>query len=213
MYDKNYFENGAKVGVSCYENYRWLPDLTLPMCSQIISKLGISPSHRVLDYGCAKGFLVRAFHELGVPQTFGVDISEYAISNCDENVRKHLTRLSSATESIDIHFGHNIDWLLCKDVLEHVSYNDLPKVLSNFFDVANNVFIAVPLGDGHKYNVPDYELDVTHIIREDLGWWENVIKNAGYKVTYAKTKFDGVKDNWAHFQDGNGFFIATKEIT
>ena len=38
---------------------------------------------RVLDVGCAKGFLVKDFLDLGI-DAYGLDISEYALKNCEE---------------------------------------------------------------------------------------------------------------------------------
>ena len=35
-YDKDYFKNGIASGKSCYSNYRWLPELTIPMAYNII---------------------------------------------------------------------------------------------------------------------------------------------------------------------------------
>ena len=84
-YDEDYFENGIKTGKSCYENYRWLPELTIPMAMTIIDLLKIQRFETVLDFGCAKGYLVKAF-KLLYRNAFGVDASPYAIANCDSEV-------------------------------------------------------------------------------------------------------------------------------
>ena len=34
-YDKDYYENGVAKGISGYENYRWIPELTYPMAYTI----------------------------------------------------------------------------------------------------------------------------------------------------------------------------------
>jgi hypothetical protein len=38
-FTKDYYENGRACGLSCYENYRWLPELTIPMCERLIAQL------------------------------------------------------------------------------------------------------------------------------------------------------------------------------
>ena len=43
---------------------------------------------RVLDAGCAKGFLVEALRDRGI-EAFGVDISEYAISEVRPDIREY----------------------------------------------------------------------------------------------------------------------------
>ena len=53
------------------------------MARDLVARYGLGPGSRVLDVGCAKGFLVRdlAAHGIG-PEVFGLDISEYAVQHC-----------------------------------------------------------------------------------------------------------------------------------
>ena len=44
---------------------------------------------RVLDVGCAKGFLVEALRDRGV-EAFGIDVSEYAIGEVRPDIRAIL---------------------------------------------------------------------------------------------------------------------------
>lgn len=210
MYNEDYFEDGIKKGISGYENYRWLPDLTKKMCESIASNLKISKNDKLLDYGCAKGFLVRAFDELGYHNVRGVDISEYAITHCDQTVAKKIDLLNR-NWSLSDNVGQDYDFIICKDVLEHVQYKEIDKLLREFAETAKKCFIVVPLGKNKKYIIEEYEKDVTHVIREDLNWWKEKIEKAGFKIELAEYKFPGVKDNWESFENGNGFFVASRK--
>ena len=64
-YDEDYYENGVQLGISGYANYRWMPSLTIPMAERMIEYLAIKETDKILDFGCAKGFLVKAFTDLG----------------------------------------------------------------------------------------------------------------------------------------------------
>ena len=77
-YDEDYFERGVETGKSLYSNYRWIPELTIPICAELIMQLKIGPEDTILDFGCAKGFIVKALRLLH-REAYGVDISEYAI--------------------------------------------------------------------------------------------------------------------------------------
>ena len=62
VFDEKYFEDGVRSRVSAYENYRWMPERSIREASSIINNI---PFNTVLDYGCAKGFMVYALRLLG----------------------------------------------------------------------------------------------------------------------------------------------------
>ena len=205
MYDKDYYERGVESGKSLYSNYRWIPELTIPMCSELISQLKIKETDSVLDFGCAKGYLVKALRLLH-RDAYGVDVSDYAINQCKEGVRDYTQLVEPRGPYPVLCNQERYDWVIAKDVLEHVCYDDINMVLSQLSIVSNNVFIAVPLGDGRKYVVDSYELDKTHIIREDLGWWTELLEK--YFTVINKTyKMNHIKENYQQYEKGNGFFI------
>jgi Zn-dependent protease with chaperone function len=70
-------------------------------------------------------------------------------------------------------------------------------------------YVVVPLGDGRKYYVPSYEMDVTHKIRQPLDWWVRVFNNAGFHVDFADYRHGHIKENWVSTPNGNGFFILS----
>lgn len=90
LYDEDYYERGIENGVSCYTNYRWLPELTIPMAATMIEYLGIDMGDRILDFGCAKGYLVKAFRLLH-REAYGFDISDYARENAHDDIRKYVS--------------------------------------------------------------------------------------------------------------------------
>ena len=98
-YDADYFERGIETGKSRYQSYRWMPEATTAMAMAIIDELGIKPFDRVLDFGCAKGYLVRALRILH-RQAWGVDISEYAISKVDKEVNGYCATMDKFNNGI-----------------------------------------------------------------------------------------------------------------
>jgi SAM-dependent methyltransferase len=205
-YDENYYESGIKTGISLYSNYKWMPELSIPMAHHVSRHLGINETHTVLDFGCAKGFLVKAFRLLGI-SSYGVDVSEYAINTCDPQV-KDIVHLIEHPDEIQKYFPQKFDFILAKDVFEHIPYEQIGTVMTVLRKIGKTLFCVVPLGNGIKYNIPDYELDKTHIIKEDLRWWETQLRNAGYTNIDAKYYMSGIKENWSYEKQGNGFFIC-----
>lgn len=204
-FTEDYYEHGKEKHLSLYENYRWLPELTIPMAERLVAACGINRSDVILDFGCAKGYLVKALRGLGF-LAYGTDISEYALSHADEETRKYLS--SSLFISTGSRSGL-FDWVICKDVLEHIEEHELAGTLSGLRNVTDNIFIAVPLGNNGTYTIPDMELDVTHRIRRPLWWWAAQVEQAGFKNITSSFAVRGIKENWTRkYPFGNGFITA-----
>ena len=204
-YNKDYYENGVELGISGYSDYRWLPDLTVPMCEKIVEYLNIKKDHTILDFGCAKGYSVKALTELGY-NCLGTAISEYAISRAPEAVRDKLFLYDPELFKKPSFFDP-FDFIIAKDVFEHIQPKDLEKILSVLSPVCGTMFVVVPLGENGKYVASEYEGDVTHVIREDINWWSDFFKQNNFEVESYSYRVLGVKDNWSHYPKGNGFFI------
>jgi SAM-dependent methyltransferase len=202
-FDKDYYENGVKKGISGYENYKWLPTRSIPEAITICENINFQS---VLDFGCAKGFLVHALNLLG-KEAIGVDISEYALQTSLEQVKDKLFLLDKPLSEM----GFKIDLLIAKDVLEHIPEEDIDNVLSEFYKVCDQAFLVIPLGDNDAFRIREYEIDKTHVTRKDEEWWINKIKKSGFKLKSFNYNFGNIKEKWIpQYKYGNGFFIITK---
>lgn len=65
-----------------------------PVAERIIHHYGLGPGSRVLDVGCAKGFLAYEFQKR-LCLAYGCDISAYALGHCKEEVRPRLFLMSA----------------------------------------------------------------------------------------------------------------------
>lgn len=197
LYDEDYYERGIETGKSNYQNYRWIPELTIPMAMSIIDFLKIKPKQSILDYGCAKGYLVKALRMLH-RDAWGYDVSQYAISNADKDVLPYLIK-------IDDMFNRHFKYGIFKDVLEHIPHKDLKSFLS-ILDI-NKIFTVVPLGKNGKYIAAANNMDITHIICEPKEWWSKLFSDCGWDCVYVSTKLEGVKDA---YMDNSHLFMVHK---
>ncbi len=206
QYDEDYFLRGKETGRSLYENYRWLPELTIPMAKKIVEHCGIKPGQKILDFGCARGYLVRALRELGF-NAYGYDESVWATDNADSSVYHHLTRIKELAFSQGTHY----DWIIAKDVLEHIEYVD--QTISALMKCCDGIFAVVPLSrfHGNNYVIEDYEKDMTHKQRLPLLSWANFFLRSNWRVECAY-RVPGVKDNYFKpgWEYGNGFITARR---
>jgi len=88
-YGQEYFDGPREVGYGGYRyDGRWVP-----IAEDIVRHFELKAGDRVLDVGCAKGFLVKDLMKVcpGL-EAFGLDVSEYALTHCEPEVvgRLHL---------------------------------------------------------------------------------------------------------------------------
>lgn len=195
LYDEDYYMRGLETGKSCYQNYRWMPELTISMAMVMIDLLGIKRGQTVLDYGCALGFLVRALRLLG-RNARGIDISSYAIANAGE---------SCFLKGVPFHS----DFCIAKDVFEHIPKEELVETLE-WID-ADMMFAVIPLGENNKYRAPANNLDVTHKTCKDENWWKNFFYINAWKLLDFTFRVEGIKDSYYEkYPNAHGFFILEK---
>lgn len=88
-YGELYFDGPRDYGYGGYRyDGRWVP-----VAEDMVKYFHLKSGDRVLDVGCAKGFLVKDLMKVcpGL-EVFGLDISEYALMHCEPEVvgRLHL---------------------------------------------------------------------------------------------------------------------------
>lgn len=187
-----YYLRGPETGLSNYRDYSWRGEETIEFCKRMMLYLGATFGDSVLDWGCARGFYVRAMRELRF-RAYGYDISEWAIKNADPLVK------SWVGNSIN---GMVYDWIVCKDVLEHVPLGQLPDVAMGILTrMLRGGLIIIPLIDEKtgEYINPADRMDSTHVIAWTLRMWLDFFQDAidreslpftvsgGYKLPGVKT--------------------------
>jgi SAM-dependent methyltransferase len=89
QYGREYFDGDRTQGYGGYRyDGRWLP-----IAETFRDHWGLRAGDRVLDIGCAKGFLVRDLMTVcpGL-DVYGLDISEYGLTNAESEARGRLVR-------------------------------------------------------------------------------------------------------------------------
>jgi predicted TPR repeat methyltransferase len=195
VFNEDYYENGLKLGISGYENYRYIPWRSYSEALELINRFKFNT---ILDYGSSKGFLVHALRQLN-KEAYGEDISDYAISHCFPDVQNFI---SKPTQKY-------FDFIFSKDVLEHVCMNDLESLLYCLKERCNQALFIIPLGDNGKFRIDEYEIDKTHIIKQDEDWWINIIRSSGFKIKSFAYSMGAIKKHWLPINEyGNGFFTV-----
>lgn len=202
-FNEDYYMRGPETGLSNYSNYRWLPDMTLPMADALNRFLKIRPQETILDYGCARGFLVKALVLRGI-DAYGYDISSWAIDNCDPEIKDRV--------------GHtlkeNYDYVFCKDVLEHIPDEELFDLLPRLFQATKKASLfIVPLAvcENGPYIGPADEKDATHIQRKTLaGWTELLTKYSKEFIVFSSLNIPVLKLSVKDYPGSAGFIYCLR---
>lgn len=189
-YNKKYFESVN------YTNYKDRFEKYYKLASELNDFFSekikiINKNDKILDYGCAFGFLIQSFKKLGYKKIYGFDISEYAKKICKSKKIKLLSDLNNL----------DFDLIICLDVLEHMKDDDIKKLFtSNKF---NKVLLRIPCAiekEPDKFFLEVSRRDKTHINCKTKKGWINFFKSLGYKNIFML--------NLNNIYDSDGVFCA-----
>ncbi len=126
--------------------------------------LEIAPK-TALDAGCAMGFLVEALRDRGV-EAYGVDISEYAVSQVRQDVRPFCA-LGSVTDPFPL---ERYDVVFCIETLEHLETRDAERAVANICSYTDDVIFT---------SSPTHFNEVTHLNVRPPEYWAQLFGSHG----------------------------------
>ena len=87
-FSKDYWDGDRRI---CYGGYNYQEGRWEKVARAIASHYPLPSNPKILDIGCGKGFLLYDFLKV-IPdaEIYGIDISEYAISNSKQEIRHRL---------------------------------------------------------------------------------------------------------------------------
>lgn len=176
QYGKEFFDGDRKHG---YGGFSYNPRFWQPVIPDMIEHFGLKAGMKVLDIGCAKGFMLHDMQELlpGI-ELCGVDVSTYAIEQSMESV-KSLLKVADAKALpfednsfdvvISINTIHNLDREECAIALKEIERVGKGKA-----------FITVDAyrDDAEKQRMMEWALTAKTIMSVDE--WKAFFKEAGY---------------------------------
>jgi SAM-dependent methyltransferase len=162
-YDRNYYE--SYLGPIPYDRRagKWLQFFGL-IADHIVKHIG---PKKVLDAGCAKGFLVEALRDRGV-EAYGIDLSEYAIGEVRRDIRPYC-RAASLVEPLPERF----DLIVCIEVLEHISEEIGKKVIANLCKSTDDILFS---------STPDDFTEATHVNVQPRSYWSALFSEQGFDL-------------------------------
>ena len=154
-YNENYYKNYC--GNHDYINNRLFIEFFKAIAAYI--KKELNPK-TVLDAGCACGHLVAALRDLDI-DAYGVDISEYAISQVRDDIKPYCA-VSSLTSELPENFPTKYDLVTNIEVLEHMYEEDSIKSLNLLCQYSDMILFS---------SSPDDFAEKTHVNVQPVEYW------------------------------------------
>jgi SAM-dependent methyltransferase len=161
IYDANYYKHGCGPFPYDRTEPHWAR-----FFGQIAARLieSLKP-RRVLDAGCAMGFLVEAFWDRGV-EAWGIDISPFAIENVRRDMREYC-RVASISTDIE----GTYDLITCIEVLEHMRESDAQEAIRRICAATDTILFS---------STPTDLTEPTHFNVRPLLYWMRSFQENGF---------------------------------
>lgn len=175
-----YFDGDRQYG---YGGFSYHPRFWSEVVKDLIEFYNLTAASRILDVGCAKGFLLYDL-SLALPgvKLCGLDISEYALANSKEEIREKLI-LGSAQE---LPFASNsFDLVISINTVHNLNLQDCIQSLKEIERVSSkHSFITVDAYRTQEERERMEDWNLTALTMMSDSEWKTLFKEIGYTGDY-----------------------------
>jgi ubiquinone/menaquinone biosynthesis C-methylase UbiE len=179
-FGKEYFDGSRLYG---YGGYYYNPRYWKKVVKDFKRFYKLKTTCKVLDVGCAKGFMLYDFKQL-IPKSYlrGIDISSYAINNAKTEIKKFV-KIGNAKK---LPFQDSFfDLVISINTLHNLKKKDCITALSEIKRVTKkNAFITL---DAYKNNKQKQRMKMWNLQAKSIfhvNKWKEIFDLAGYKGDY-----------------------------
>ena len=164
----------------CYNGYvydgRWIP-----IAKRFIEYYNLKPGAKILDIGCAKGYLVYDLVNLGM-DAYGIDISEYAI-NCVPTEVKDRVHVRDVRD-LSIYKDKEFDLVLGLNVLENMEEQETRACLREIERIGKNSYLKLDSWRNDEEKQRFMEWNITPTTYGSTEYWMNMFDEEGFTGDY-----------------------------
>jgi len=166
-FDKEFFDGDRRFG---YGGYQY-DGRFKKIATDLIALYSLGQDSKVMDFGCAKGFLLKELKDQCGCECYGYDVSRYALNN-------------SATGIIKPDVAQDFDLIVSMGTLHNLKLPELKTMLHWCNEAAKNSFITV---DSYRnirelFNLQCWTLTCEQFFTPKE--WEFLFDEWGYKGDY-----------------------------
>lgn len=179
-FDKEYYDGERLYG---YGGYSYHPRFWQDTVVRFRDHYKLADDAKVLDVGCAKGFMLYDFKQLmpGLNIT-GIDISEYGISHAKEEVKDYL-QVGNAQK---LPFEDNsFDLVICINTVHNLPLEECKQAIREIERVSTgNSFITMDAWRNEEERERLLKWNLTALTYMHVEDWKKLFKEIGYTGDY-----------------------------
>jgi acetolactate synthase-1/2/3 large subunit len=177
-FDKKYFDGNRQEG---YGGYSYDKKYWYRVAEDIISHYELKPGDRVLEIGCAKGFLLYDMLQI-LPglKIKGIDISEYAVNDALLDVQKDILVGDAASLPFE---DNSFDLVISINTLSELSLEACKKAMQEINRVSKNnrSFITLNSWRNKREREQLMKWNLTALSNFSIPQWVSIMLEVGYK--------------------------------
>ncbi|MBI2058266.1 MAG: class I SAM-dependent methyltransferase [Nitrospirae bacterium] len=180
-----YFDSDLGYGGYYYDG-RWGT-----VAEAMIRHYDLKPGQRILDVGCAKGFLAYEFQRRlgadGAPVAFGCDISAYALRHAKAEVRGRFSRMSAHALGFA---DHSFDLVVSIGTLHNLDEDRADQAVRELMRVSRGLcFLNVASYASPAEEEGLHDWGATVQVFRSMGEWHQCFERIGYGGDYSFSTF------------------------
>lgn len=145
---------------------------------KMIQHYNLEANSKILEIGCAKGFILHEFHQKGM-QVAGIDLSSYAVENAMPEIKQLIVNGSCEVLPWP---DDTFDFVYSKETLPHLSEAQLKNTIVEIMRVCrtNNIFLEIQVSENERGRELIKAWDETHQMVRDSAWWREFLADLGF---------------------------------
>lgn len=176
-FDEAFFDGKRETGYGGYSyDGRWQA-----VAARMAMHYGLADGSRILDVGCAKGFLVKDFRAIGM-SAYGMDVSQYAIAKSEAPL---YTVVGDALELRTWPPSARYDLIVAINSLHNLDRPELVEVLRSIESIARYKYVVLDAWrtDQERDRMMAWNLTAKTMCHVDD--WLALFREASYTGDYA----------------------------
>jgi len=180
QFGREFFDGEKRHG---YGGYNYHPRFWTGVVRDMIDYYHLTEKSKILDVGCAKGFMLYDFTQ-AIPgiTVRGIDISEYAISNAKEEIKQFLG--VGNAKNLEEFTDKEFDLVISITTVHNLPLEECKQAIKEIQRVGKNAFLTVDSWKNEEEKEKMFKWNLTAKTLMSTEDWKKLFEEVGCRGEY-----------------------------